>query len=57
MERLDHLMHYRRRDSEKPPEICFGRRDAMNLAVVVDKREVLALFGCERRRHVNEPCR
>jgi len=38
-------MHDGRRDPEKPPEICFGRWDAVNLAVVVDEREVLTCLA------------
>lgn len=57
VERLDHLMHDGRRDPEEATEVCFSRWHAVNLAVVIDERQVLALLGRERRRHVNEPRR
>jgi hypothetical protein len=49
VERLDHLMYDRRRDAEEPTEVCLSRWRTVNLAVVIDEREVLALLGRERR--------
>ena len=57
VERLDHLMHDGRRDPEEATEVCFSRWHAVNLAEVIDERQVLALLGRERRRNVNEPRR
>jgi hypothetical protein len=37
---LDHLMHHGRRDPEKPPEVCFGRWHAVNLAVVLEAIQI-----------------
>ena len=48
VERLDHLMHNRRCDSKIPLKVRFGRWRAVNLAVVVDEREILPLLDCER---------
>ena len=40
----DHLMDRRCRDFEVYLHICFGRRTAIYLGVVVDERKVLPLF-------------
>jgi hypothetical protein len=48
-ESYDHLMDRRRRDSEVCLHICFGRRTAINLCVVVDEGKVLTLFWSETR--------
>lgn len=47
LQRLNHLVHDRRRHSEKPLQIRFGRRPAVDLRVVVDVREILSLLRGE----------
>jgi hypothetical protein len=50
LERLDHLMHDRWRDSEESLQIRFGRWPPVDLRVVVDVREILPLLRRERLR-------
>jgi len=47
-ERDDHLMHRWCRYREVPLDVGFGRRTTIDLRVVVDEREVLALASRER---------
>ena len=51
LQRDDHLMHSWRRYAEVPLDVRLGRRTTVDLAVVVDEREVLALAGRERGLH------
>ena len=51
VQRLDHLMHDRRRHLEEGSEIRLGWRHAVKPAVVIDERQILALLdgeGCRR---------
>ena len=60
VERFDHLMDDRRCHPEKPLKVRLCRRSTMNLAVVVDERQVLSLLGGERfhlaRSGNRDPC-
>jgi hypothetical protein len=54
IERLDHLMHDRWRDSEESLQIGFGWRSPVDLRVVIDVREILPLLRRERLRLAND---
>ena len=43
-QRKHHLMHGRRRHAEIPFHVGLRRRSAVDFCVVIDEREVLALF-------------